>query len=89
VSDIFDAALLREPIPLHPLEQHMTAIKRREIESRRAADEIERLRTSNADLISACRKAIVAIKGREHTGFLTEAIARASILTNQFNEVNA
>lgn len=30
------------------------------------------------ELLDACRKALYAIKGREHTGFLEKAIAKAT-----------
>lgn len=36
-----------------------------------------RLEQQNAILLDACRKALYAIKGREHTGFLEDAIAKA------------
>lgn len=37
-----------------------------------------RLIAAAPDLLDACRKAIYALKGREHDGFLRDAIARAT-----------
>lgn len=41
-----------------------------------------RLIAAAPDLLSACKAAIVALKGREHTGFLDAAIAKAEGRTN-------
>lgn len=37
-----------------------------------------RLIAAAPDLLAACKLAIAAIKGREHTGFLEDAIAKAT-----------
>ena len=42
-----------------------------------AAAELRRLHEVNQELLKACRTAIVALKGREHDGFLRAAIAKA------------
>ena len=39
---------------------------------------VKRLEEERAVLLDACRKAIYVIKGREHTGFLESAIAKAT-----------
>jgi hypothetical protein len=44
---------------------------------RQAAAELRRLHAVNQELLKACRTAIVALKGREHDGFLRAAIAKA------------
>jgi hypothetical protein len=41
------------------------------------AAELRRLHAVNQELLKACRTAIVALKGREHDGFLRAAIAKA------------
>jgi len=42
------------------------------------AAEIGRLEAINTTLVKACQLAIVALKGREHDGFLRDAIEKAT-----------
>lgn len=43
-----------------------------------AAEANARLIAAAPDLLKACRQALYALKGREHDGFLREAIAKAT-----------
>jgi len=44
----------------------------------RETDANARLIAAAPDLLRACQQAIVALKGREHDGFLRDAIAKAT-----------
>lgn len=43
-----------------------------------AATELRRLHAVNQELLEACKKALYALKGREHDQFLRDAIAKAT-----------
>lgn len=42
------------------------------------ATQMARMMSVAPELLAACRKALYAIKGREHTGFLEDVIAKAT-----------
>jgi hypothetical protein len=57
MSQLLDAALLRQGVPTAPLEAHLVAVRRLEIEARRAADQLEILTRAVKLLLDANRGA--------------------------------
>lgn len=62
----------------HIVAECFASIRRADEDARAEAEANARLYAAAPDLLKACRQAIVALRGREHDGFLRDAIAHAT-----------